>query len=104
MLFRSEDLNLAIVQQAVVAQYETEVNRGQHPSKGATKTANKISAVKCKHDNPCFSKQGGQQQPRRQCGSRGSGQNRKDKGKGKAVMFGLFVCVWLLISVNSSPR
>ena len=90
------DLNLAIVHQAVVAQHKTEVNHGQHPSKGATKTANKISAVKRKHNNPRFSKQGGQQQPstssgpssqqqpHRQRSSRGSGKNCKDKGKGKA--------------------
>ena len=90
-----EDLNLSIVCQAVIAQYETEGNHGQHQQKGAAKMANKITAVKCKCNNPCFMKQGGQkqpstlqgtsnqQQPHRQCGGRGSGNAHKGKGKGK---------------------
>jgi hypothetical protein len=48
------------VRDMVVSQWETETGRGQH--KG-THNSNKISAVKCKCDNPHFSKQGNQQQP-----------------------------------------
>src|SRR6202046_4814307 len=87
-----EDLDLSDVSTAVISQYETESNRGQH--KGTAHNAQKISAVKRKRENPRFTKQGNsqqpsgsnstnQQQPFRQRGSRGSGQNHKNKGKGK---------------------
>ena len=54
------NLSLSDVRLAVIGQYETKINRGQH--KG-THQANKISLVKCKHGgNPSFNQQGRQQQ------------------------------------------
>ena len=53
-------LNLDKVRSIIISQWKTETGQGQH--KGAH-NVNKISAVKCKHDNPHFSKQGNQQQP-----------------------------------------
>ena len=53
------DISLKIVREAIINQYETEANRGQH--KGS-QHANKISAIKCKHRNPDFNKQDNQPQ------------------------------------------
>ena len=88
-----DNLSPKVVQEVIVAHYKTEMNHGQH--KGAH-TTNKISTIKCKHSNPDFnkqenqqqhqpfssssSKQSGNQQQWKQCGSRGSGKN-KEKGK-----------------------
>ncbi len=86
------DLKLDDVASQVIGQFETETNCGQHK---AAQSAQKISAIKCKHSDPCFTKQGNQQQhqqpsstfgpsnqqqPHRQHGGCGSG---KGKGKGK---------------------
>ena len=87
------DLDFNDVWDAIVAQYETETNHGQHK---ASLSANKISAVKHQCGNPGFNKQenqqqhqssgsssklsGNQQQPR-ECGARGSGKNKKGKDK-----------------------
>src|SRR6201996_8281229 len=92
--FELADITLKAVRKAIINQYETETNRGQH--KGA-QSANKISAIKCKRGNPDFhkqenqqqrqqpssssSKQSGNQQQRKQRGARGSGKSKKDKGK-----------------------
>src|SRR3984885_5518671 len=91
-----EELDLNDVRDAIVAQYETETNRGQHKQ---AQNAQKISAIKHKRKrgNPSFNQQenqqqrrpsqsspnssGNQQQPR-QRGTRGSGRG-KAKGKGK---------------------
>ena len=53
------DLDLNDVWDTIVAQYETETNRGQHK---APHNANKILAVKHKRNNPDFNKQENQQQ------------------------------------------
>ena len=54
------DLSMSDVRNAVIGQYETEINHSQH--KGAHQ-ANKISSVKRKHGgNPSFNQQGRQQQ------------------------------------------
>ncbi len=86
------DLKLDDVASQVIGQFETETNRRQHK---AAQSAQKISAVKRKHGDPRFTKQGNQQQcqqqsstsgpsnqqqPHRQHSGRGSG---KGKGKGK---------------------
>jgi len=86
------DLKLDDVASQVIGQFETETNHRQHK---AAQSAQKISTVKCKCGDPCFTKQGNQQQcqqqpstpgpsnqqqPHRQRGGRGS---RKGKGKGK---------------------
>ena len=93
-----EDLELNDVHEAIVAQYETEMNQGYHKQ---AQNAHKLSAIKhkCKHGNPSFNQQesqqqqqhcpsqsssnppGNQQQPR-QHSTRGSGRG-KAKGKGK---------------------
>ena len=75
---------------AIIAQYETETNRGQHKQ---AQNAQKLSAIKCKRSNPGFKQQENQQQrqsgtpstsnnqqQQKQRSSRGSGQG---KGKGK---------------------
>jgi len=89
------DLKLDDVAAQVIGQFETETNRGQHKAAQAVQSAQKISAVKRKCDDPRFTKQGNQQQhqqqsstsspsnqqqPHKQCGGCGSG---KGKGKGK---------------------
>ena len=88
-----DDVTFAEVRQTVISQYEMETNKGQH--KAATPAnANKLSAVKRKRSNPCFTQQDHLQQPQagpsnlnqqqqRQHGSRGSGHSGKAKGKGK---------------------
>ena len=53
------DISLKVVCDAIINQYETEANRGQH--KGS-QHANKISAIKHKHGNPDFNKQENQPQ------------------------------------------
>ena len=88
-----EDVTLAEVRSSVIAQYETETNKGQHKSASSHATANKLSAVKWKHGNPHFAQQDcsqtqagpstSNQQQHRQRGSRGSRCGGKDKGKGK---------------------
>ena len=91
--FDLADISLKAVRKAIINQYETETNRGQH--KGS-QHANKISAVKHKRGNPDLNKQesqkqcqssgssskpsGNQQQPR-QRGAGGSGSNKKGKDK-----------------------
>ena len=85
------NLNVGIVHDIVIAQYEKETNRGQHKEHKVNQ-ANRLSAVKCKHGDPSFSRQQGssQQQPsgsgnqqqHRQCGSRGLKHGGAcDKGK-----------------------
>ena len=49
--FDLSDISLKAVHEAIINQYETEANRGQH--KGS-QHANKISAVKRKRGNPDF--------------------------------------------------
>ena len=89
-----EDLILMEVCNAVILQYETETNRGQHKPTANLANANKLSAVKWKHSNPHFAQQdhlqqlqtspsNPNQQQHRQHGSRGTGHGRKAKGKGK---------------------
>ena len=88
-----DNMTFAEVRQTVISQYETETNKGQHKA-AAPANANKLSAVKQKHSNPCFTQQDHSQQPQagpsnpnqqqqRQCGSRGSGCGGKAKGKSK---------------------
>ena len=48
------ELDIEIVQDTIITQYENEMNCGGH--KGAHNTQ-KLSAVKWKHSNPCFSQQ-----------------------------------------------
>ncbi len=89
------DLKLDDVASQVIGQFETKTNRRQHKAAQAAQSAQKISAVKCKCSDPCFTKQGNQQQcqqqpstssspsnqqQHRQCGGHGSS---KGKGKGK---------------------
>src|SRR5579859_869396 len=92
------DLKLSSVSETVIGQYETETNRGQHKA-ASTNTAQKISAIKWKRENPRFNKQGSppqpsgskpynQQQPFRQHGGRGSGKTTRGKGKGKQTTTG----------------
>ncbi len=86
------DLKLDDVASQVIGQFETKTNRRQHK---AAQSVQKISAVKRKHGDPRFTKQGNQQQhqqqpstpspsnqqqPHKQHGGCGSG---KSKGKGK---------------------
>src|SRR6266568_3497062 len=89
------DLKLDDVASQVIGQFETETNCRQHKAAQAAQSVQKISAVKRKHSDPRFTKQGNQQQrqqqpstpgpsnqqqPHRQRSGRGSG---KGKGKGK---------------------
>src|SRR6266702_868579 len=90
------NLKLDDVASQVIGQFETETNHGQHKAAQAAQSVQKISAVKRKHSDPHFTKQGNQQQrqqqpnassgpsnqqqPNRQRGGHGS---RKGKGKGK---------------------
>ena len=63
--YELEDITIGIVHDQVVTQYENEVNHGGHkqPGKQANPAnAHKLSAVKWKHSNPCFSQQEHQQQ------------------------------------------
>jgi len=85
-----DDLDFGIVHDAVINQYDTEMNRGGH--KGGH-NANKISAIKRKRSDPCFNQQGSSQQcnddsgsqRNNQCSQRGKGKGKgKDKGKGRA--------------------
>ena len=57
--FELADITLKAVREAIINQYETETNQGQH--KG-NQSANKISTVKRKRGNPDFNKQENQQQ------------------------------------------
>ena len=96
--YELEDITISTVCEQVITQYENEVNRSGHKQLGkqANPTnAHKLSAVKRKRGNPCFSQQERQQQPQagpsnhnqqqsnQQCGGRGSGHGGKLKGKGK---------------------
>ena len=96
--YKLEDITWRNVCDQIVTQYENEVNCGGHKQTGKQvnpANAHKLSAVKQKRSNPCFSQQECQQQPQasssnpnqqqsnRQCGGRGSGCCRKSKGKGK---------------------
>ena len=85
------DLDLSLVRNTVIAQYETEANRGQHRNH----TANRLSAVKRKRGDPRFNQQQGSSQQRpstssnqqqhRQRGSRGKGRGGSiNKGKQRA--------------------
>ena len=75
------DLDVAIVRDVLIAQYENETNRGQHKDHKANQ-ANKLSAVKRKCGDPSFNQQqgssqqkpsgSGNQQQHRQRSSRGS--------------------------------
>ena len=88
-----DDVTLVEVRSSVIAQYETETNKGQHKSASSHAAANKLSAVKQKRGNPRFAQQNclqlqagpsnPNQQQHRQRSSRGSGHSGKDKGKGK---------------------
>ena len=83
------DLALGDVRDPVIAQWETEKNKGNKN----VHQANKLSAVKRKRGDPRFNQQEGSsqqrpdsqnQQPFRQRGSRGKGKGKaQDKGKGK---------------------
>ena len=85
------DLNVSIVCNVVIVQYENETNRGQHKEHKVNQ-AKMLSAVKRKHSDPSFSQQQGssQQKPsgsgnrqqHRQHGSRGS-KRAGACGKGK---------------------
>jgi hypothetical protein len=90
--YETHDIDIAVVREVLVTQYENETNRGSH--KGGSQ-ANKLSAVKQKHGNPRFNKQGSQQQSQptpgpsnqqqpRQHGARGTGHGGKPPSKGKA--------------------
>ena len=84
-----DDLHLNDVRNPVIAQWETERNKGNRQAQ----QANKLSAVKRKRDDPRFNQQQGSSQQRpdsqnqqqyRQRGSRGKGKGKpQDKGKGK---------------------
>ena len=50
------DLNVGIVHDILIAQYENKTNRGQHKEHKANQ-ANKLSAMKRKCGDPSFSKQ-----------------------------------------------
>jgi hypothetical protein len=87
-----DDLNIGSVREVIVTQYENETNWGAHKSGSQ---ANKLSAVKWKHGDPHFNKQGSQQQSQptpsplnqqqhRQRGTRGTGKGGKPPSKGKA--------------------
>ena len=88
-----DEVTLAEVRSSVIAQYETETNKGQHKSASSHAAANKLSTVKRKRGNPRFAQQdrsqsqagpsNPNQQQHRQHSSRGSGRGGKDKGKGK---------------------
>ena len=93
------DLSMLKIRNAIIAQYETETNKGQHKQATNPANANRLSAVKWKRGNPRFSQQDRSQQPQagpsnpnqqqshRQCGSRGNaghGGKASGKGKGKA--------------------
>ena len=86
------ELDIETVWEAIVTQYENEMNRGGH--KGAH-NAQKITAIKWKRSNPRFSQQEclqqlqagpsnpNQQQSFRQCGSRGNKGCGGKQNKGK---------------------
>ena len=86
------ELDIETVRDAIITQYENEMNRGGH--KGAH-NAQKLSAVKRKRSNPRFSQQERQQQPQagpsnpnqqqsnRQCSSRGNKGHGGKPNKGK---------------------
>jgi hypothetical protein len=89
-----DDLNIGSVREVIITQYKNQTNQGAH--KGGSQ-ANKLSAIKRKHGNPRFNKQGSQQQSQptpgpsnqqqhRQRSTRGTGRGGKppSKGKGKA--------------------
>ena len=93
------DLSMLEIRDAIIVQYKTETNKGQHKQATNPANANRLSAVKRKCGNPCFSQQEHSQQPQagpsnpnqqqshRQCGSRcnaGRGGKASGKGKGKA--------------------
>ena len=88
-----EEVTLAEVRSSVIAQYETETNKGQHKSASSHAAANKLSAVKQKRGIPRFAQQdrsqlqaspsNPNQQQHRQRSSRGSRCGGKGKGKGK---------------------
>src|SRR6266404_5851323 len=79
-----DQLTFRTVQEVLVAQWDTELNRGGHKN---TQNANKISAVKRKCGDPRFNQQqGGSQQRTDNSGSQQfnqRGQRGKGKGKGK---------------------
>ncbi len=60
------DLKLDDVASQVIGQFETETNCGQHKATQAVQSAHKISTVKRKRSDPCFTKQGNQQQHQQQ--------------------------------------
>src|SRR5882762_5915803 len=79
-----DQLTFCTVREALVAQWDTELNRGGNKN---TQNANKISAVKHKRGDPCFNQQQGSlQQHTDNSGSQQfnqRGQRGKGKGKGK---------------------
>src|SRR6266404_1997637 len=79
-----DQLTFHTVREALVAQWDTELNRGGHKN---TQNANKISAVKRKHSDLRFNQQQGSlQQCTDDSGSQRNnqrGQRGKGKGKGK---------------------
>src|SRR6267378_4295070 len=77
-----DQLTFRTVREALVAQWDMELNRGGHKN---TQNANKISAVKRKHGDPRFNQQqGGSQQRTDDSGSQRYNQHsQRGKGKGK---------------------
>ena len=95
------DLSMLKIRNVIIAQYETETNKGQHKQAANPANANRLSTVKRKHGNPRFSQQDRSQQPQagpsnpnqqqshRQCGSQGNaGHGGKSSGKGKGKACG----------------
>ncbi len=90
--YEIEALTFEVVKDAVINQWDTEVNCGGH--KGSHNTQ-KLSAIKCKRGNLHFNQQqgssqqctddSGSQRYNNQCGQRGKGKGKgKDKGKQRA--------------------
>ena len=102
------ELDIDTVREAVVTQYENETNRGGH--KGAH-NAQKLSAIKQKHGNPCFSQQECLQQPQASPSNPNQQQSlrqrgsRENKGCGGVTIrtyttdFIYFLCVLILESL-----